>query len=236
MPDSFDRAAEILLLGILDRAFPAAVAEVGQKDGPIWRRPFGTLTYDAGASDTTNETVFDLASLTKVIATTTLAMRAVDEGLLTVADPVRNRLSEWRGADREGVTVRDLLAHCSGLPAYLPFFRDHAEQVGMEDRFFRSLDRIPVLHDAHRRQNRDEGNHDQQLDECEPAVAPESFQIRHAGTLPVLVFRSVQARPLGFRVDVVDIAAAPRGRVGLVGIGTKSPIGRVRERIDRNPS
>ena len=85
MREPFDRAAEILLHGILDRAFPAAVAEAGRKDGPIWRRPFGTLTYDAGAPDTTNETVFDLASLTKVIATTTLAMRAVDDGLLTVS-------------------------------------------------------------------------------------------------------------------------------------------------------
>ncbi len=132
MREPFDRAAEILLHGILDRAFPAAVAEVGRKDGPIWRRPFGTLTYDAGASDTTNETVFDLASLTKVIATTTLAMRAVDEGLLAVADPLRSRLSEWRGTDRESVTIRDLLAHCSGLPAYLPFFRDHAGRVEFE--------------------------------------------------------------------------------------------------------
>ena len=132
MREPFDRAAEILLHGILDRAFPAAVAEVGRKDGPIWRRAFGTLTYDSGAPDTANETVFDLASLTKVIATTTLAMRAVDDGLLTVGDPVRTSVPEWRGTDRESVTIRDLLAHCSGLPAYLPFFRDHAGRVEFE--------------------------------------------------------------------------------------------------------
>ena len=132
MPEPFDRAAEILLHGILDRAFPAAVAEVGRKDGPIWRRPFGALTYEPGSPDTTNETVFDLASLTKVIATTTLAMRAVDDGLLTVGDPVRRWLPEWRGADRETVTIRDLLAHASGLPAYLPFFRDHSGRIEFE--------------------------------------------------------------------------------------------------------
>src|SRR5262245_37052088 len=111
MREPFDRAAEILLHGILDRAFPAAVAEVGRNDGPIWRRAFGTLTYDAGSPNTTNETVFDLASLTKVLATTTLAMRAIDDELLTVGDLVRSRLSEWRGADRESITIRDLLAH-----------------------------------------------------------------------------------------------------------------------------
>src|SRR5262245_58688349 len=132
MREPFDRAAEILLHGILDRAFPAAVAEVGRKDGPIWRRSFGTLTFDDGSQDTTNEAVFDLASLTKVIATTTLAMRAVDDQLLTVSDPVCGWISEWRGADRETVTIGDLLAHCSGLPAYLPFFRDHSGRIEFE--------------------------------------------------------------------------------------------------------
>jgi CubicO group peptidase (beta-lactamase class C family) len=132
MREPFDRAAEILLHGILDRAFPSAVAEVGRKDGAIWRRAFGTLTYDPGSAETTNDTVFDLASLTKVIATTTLVMRAVDDGLLTVDDRVQDRLPEWRGIDREAVTVRDLLSHSSGLPAYLPFFRDHVGRVEFE--------------------------------------------------------------------------------------------------------
>jgi CubicO group peptidase (beta-lactamase class C family) len=132
MPESFDRAAEILLQGVLDRAFPAASVEVGRMEGPVWRRSFGALTYEPGAPETTNETVFDLASLTKVIATTTLAMRAVDGGVLTLEDPVRAWLPEWRGRDREAVTIRDLLAHASGLPAYLPFFRDHTGRVEFE--------------------------------------------------------------------------------------------------------
>jgi CubicO group peptidase (beta-lactamase class C family) len=132
MREPFDRAAEILLRGILDRAFPSAVAEVGRRDGAIWRRAFGTLTYDAGAPDTSNDTIFDLASLTKIIATTTLVMRAVDDGLLTVDDRVRDFLPEWRGIDREAVTLRDLLSHSSGLPAYLPFFRDHVGRVEFE--------------------------------------------------------------------------------------------------------
>src|SRR5262249_18427429 len=68
-----DRAAEILLHGILDRAFPAAAIEVGRTNGPVWQRAFGTLTYDPESPHVTIDTVFDLASLTKVIATTTLA-------------------------------------------------------------------------------------------------------------------------------------------------------------------
>jgi serine-type D-Ala-D-Ala carboxypeptidase len=132
MPEPFDRAAEVLLNGVLDRAFPAASVEVGRMGGPLWRRSFGTLTYESGALDTTDDTIFDLASLTKVIATTTLVMRAVDEGVLPLDASVSECLGEWRGQDRAGVTVRDLLAHSSGLPAYLPYFRDHTGRVEFE--------------------------------------------------------------------------------------------------------
>ncbi len=121
---AFERAAAVLRQGIAARAFPAAVAEVGRAEGPIWTAPFGRLTYDPDAAEVTSGTVFDLASLTKVVATATLAMRAVDEGRLTLETRVGECLRAWRGRDREGVTVRDLLAHASGLTAYLPFYRD----------------------------------------------------------------------------------------------------------------
>jgi CubicO group peptidase (beta-lactamase class C family) len=130
--DAFDAAAEIILEGVLQRAFPAASVEVGRLSGPIWRRAFGSLRYDPYAPDTTDDTVFDLASLTKVIATTTLVMRAVDTEALTLDDRVHAWLPAWRGTDREDVTIRDLLAHASGLPAYLPFFRDHTGRVEFE--------------------------------------------------------------------------------------------------------
>ena len=132
MPEPFESASEILLEGILDRAFPAAATEVGRSSGAIWRRAFGTLTYEPDSAEARHDTIFDLASLTKVIATTTLVMRAVDDGLLKLEDRIAARLAEWRGADREAVTVRDVLAHASGLPAYLPFFRDHTSRVEFE--------------------------------------------------------------------------------------------------------
>ncbi len=132
MPDAFEHAAEILLEGILDRAFPAASVEVGRKAGPLWQRAFGTLTYDPYSAETTGDTIFDLASLTKVISTATLVMRAIDAGRLDLDEPVRDRLREWRGADRFAVTIRDLLAHSSGLPSYLPFFRDHTGRAEFE--------------------------------------------------------------------------------------------------------
>jgi CubicO group peptidase (beta-lactamase class C family) len=128
----FASVQDLLAHGVRDRAFPAATIEVGHEGGVRWRKAVGAMTYDAGAQPTGESTVFDLASLTKVLATTPLVMNAVDLGLLDLDEPVSGRLNNWRGADRETVTVRDLLAHCSGLTAYLPFFRDYRGRVEFE--------------------------------------------------------------------------------------------------------
>ncbi len=130
--ETFAAAGTLIEQGVNNHAFAAACVEVGRGSGPLWRQAFGARTYDPYDHAITDQTIFDLASLTKVIATTTLAMRAVDDGVLALDEPVQRRLAEWRGADRERVTIRDLLAHASGLPAYLPFFRDHTGRVEFE--------------------------------------------------------------------------------------------------------
>jgi len=119
------RGRRLLESAISTHAFPGAVVEVGRHHDVLWREPFGSLTYLPDAPPVTDRTIYDLASLTKVIATASLVMRAVDSESLALGDRVASRLPEWRGTDREQVTIRDLLAHCSGLTAYLPFFRDH---------------------------------------------------------------------------------------------------------------
>ena len=125
-------AARLIERAIGDRAFPAAVLETGTSEGVVWRHAFGTLTYEEGAPATREDTIFDLASLTKVIATTTIAMRAVEDGRLALDDLVAARLPHWRGTDREDVTIADLLEHTSGLTAYLPFFHDHRGRAEFE--------------------------------------------------------------------------------------------------------
>jgi CubicO group peptidase (beta-lactamase class C family) len=128
----FAEAASLLSSGVAERAFPAASVDVGRHDGPLWQQAFGTLTCDQDSPAATIGTIFDLASLTKVIATTTLTMRLVDDGALGLDDRVARWLPEWRGIEREAVTIRDLLEHASGLPAYLPFFRDHTGRAEFE--------------------------------------------------------------------------------------------------------
>lgn len=122
---SFDAARQVLREAIGNRAVPAAVVEVGHARGAIWREAFGHLTYEPDAANATQATLFDLASLTKVLATTTIFMRLVDAGTVTLEDPVGRWLPEWRGNDRDHVTVRDLLAHCSGLSAHLPLYESY---------------------------------------------------------------------------------------------------------------
>jgi CubicO group peptidase (beta-lactamase class C family) len=128
----FGAAAALLERAIASHAFPAASVEVGRANGVVWREAFGRLTYAESSPRAAKDTIFDLASLTKVVATTTMVMHAVEAGTLALTDRVVDRLGEWRGLDREAVTIADLLQHASGLTAYLPFFRDHLGRVEFE--------------------------------------------------------------------------------------------------------
>lgn len=128
----FSGAARVLDDAIHAKAFPAAVVEVGEATRPLWRQAFGRLTFDERAPRTADDTIFDLASLTKVLATTALVMLHVERGSLGLDDTVGDHIHAWKGADRAGVTVRDLLAHCSGLPAYVPFFREYEGREAFE--------------------------------------------------------------------------------------------------------
>ena len=117
MSDLFARGRAVMKDAQLAGAFPAAVCEVGCAAGPVWAEAFGRLSYDDDATATTTETIFDLASLTKVMVTTSLVMALVRQGTLSVETRVADVVPGWRGADRAGITVGQLLDHSSGLPA-----------------------------------------------------------------------------------------------------------------------
>jgi CubicO group peptidase (beta-lactamase class C family) len=121
----FARAADVVQRGVEERAFPAAVVEVGTRGEVFWQHAFGRLDYEPESAPADTGTIFDLASLTKVIATTSLVMRLVERRRLELNDPIRKWIPEWRGKDRDDVTLRSLLTHSSGLTAWLPFYRDH---------------------------------------------------------------------------------------------------------------
>jgi len=130
---TFAAARAVIERAVEAQAFPAAVVEVGTPHQPLWREAFGRLSFDPGAPVTRDDTYFDLASLTKVLATTPLIARMTERGRISLDDPVSTHLPRWQ--DRHGsapVTIRDLLSHSSGLPAHRPLFRDYAGRVEFE--------------------------------------------------------------------------------------------------------
>jgi CubicO group peptidase (beta-lactamase class C family) len=114
----FDAVERVLQTALEARSYSAVTAEVGSSTGPRWRYAAGRVGFEADAAVVDHHTVFDLASITKVIATTTIALEQFARGALDLERPVRDLVRCWRGADRAAVTVRDLLEHCSGLPAH----------------------------------------------------------------------------------------------------------------------
>ena len=103
-------------------AAPGAVVAVSVK-GARFYHAAGRLGIDQPRPVAPN-TVYDLASLTKVIALTTLTMMAVDEDRISLDDPVTKYLPGFVGAHKEGVTIRHLLTHSSGLPAHRPLWQE----------------------------------------------------------------------------------------------------------------
>ncbi|MGE0043390.1 MAG: serine hydrolase domain-containing protein [Vicinamibacterales bacterium] len=115
-------AATLIDRALADGVASAATAEVGRSAGPVWTHAAGHLAATRGAPRAAADTVFDLASLTKVLATTAIARELAGAGRLDLDAPVASLIPGWSGADRRAVTVADLLAHASGLPAHRPYY------------------------------------------------------------------------------------------------------------------
>ncbi len=99
---------------IIDKIFPGAVILVGHKGTIAYHKAFGNYTYDKNSPRITTKTVFDIASLTKVIATTTLVMLLVDAQKISLEDSVSNYLPYFADGSR-AIRIKHLLTHTSGL-------------------------------------------------------------------------------------------------------------------------
>jgi CubicO group peptidase (beta-lactamase class C family) len=98
--------------------YPGAAVVVGRKGATVWQKGFGHLGWAADSPAVLpDQTIYDLASLTKVIGTTTAAMILFDEGKLVLDEKVTHYLPGFGGGEKDLVTVRELLEHRSGLPA-----------------------------------------------------------------------------------------------------------------------
>lgn len=107
----------VVLRGIGAGGFPGAAVIVARRGGIVWERGYGTLDWQSGVAVDAERTMYDLASLTKVAATTAAAMILVDRGKLRLDERVSHYLPAFSGGAKDQVTIRDLLTHRSGLPA-----------------------------------------------------------------------------------------------------------------------
>jgi CubicO group peptidase (beta-lactamase class C family) len=120
--DRLRAAEEILERHVAERTTPGAVGLAVRREGVVARWAVGRHTYEQDSTQVRADDLYDLASLTKVVVTTTLCMILEAAGNLDLDDAVAKWLPEFDGGSRQRVTVRHLLAHCSGLPAHIPFF------------------------------------------------------------------------------------------------------------------
>lgn len=121
----FARAFALIRDAIAQHAFPGAELAVTHKGALVASQGFGRFTYESDSPQVHPDTIFDLASLTKVVATTAAAMLLHERGKLDLDEPLAKTMPEfvsmapqYEQARRAAVAIRMLLAHSSGLPAY----------------------------------------------------------------------------------------------------------------------
>lgn len=138
----FVRAFAILRESITQAAFPGVALAITHHGALIASQGFGHFTYDPDSPEVHADTVFDLASVTKVAATTSMAMLLFERGQLNLDAHVVDLLPEFgQTAERGGVTIRMLLGHSSGLPAYVKLF----ETARTRDELVRAACTTPLV-------------------------------------------------------------------------------------------
>ncbi len=118
-----DTVRAILDAAVRDSAFPGGYAVVGRRAGVLTAHGAGALDW-APSPRPDERTIWDMASLTKVVALTSAMMQLVQAGRVDLDAPAQRYLPEWTGLHKERVTVRHLLTHSSGLPAWRPVYKE----------------------------------------------------------------------------------------------------------------
>ena len=145
-PDGrFSAVYRVLSEGIASHAFPGCAFGVLAGGDVVMQDALGHFTYEEGAPAVLPETVFDVASITKVVSTTSVAMLLYQRGLLDLETPLGDLLPGFvvgrpPGGHAHEVTLRHLLAHNSGLPGYVDFFRKAATPAAL----FRACLELPL--------------------------------------------------------------------------------------------
>lgn len=108
---------QVVARAIRAGGFPGASVVVGRRGATVWEKGFGDLTWSGKSAVVPSRSIYDLASLTKVVGTTTAIMILYDQDRIDLDDKVSKFIPEFSGGAKDDVTIHDLLEHRSGLPA-----------------------------------------------------------------------------------------------------------------------
>ena len=136
----FAPIAPLVEAAIVRHDLPGAVILVGRGDAVVYHHAFGRRAVRPVAEPMTEDTIFDLASLTKVVATTTGVMKLVEEGRIRLNDPVAQFVPDFGRYGKSGITIRHLLTHTSGLR---PDLELEVEFHGADEAIHRAIDEVP---------------------------------------------------------------------------------------------
>lgn len=109
------RIDPIVAESINNKELPGAVVLVGHNGQMVWRKAYGSRAVEPQRETMTPDTIFDLASLTKIVATATSIMILIERGQVRLADPVVKFIPEMKGGGRDAITIEQLLTHVSGF-------------------------------------------------------------------------------------------------------------------------
>jgi len=123
-----DNAKHLMEDAVSDGVFPGGVLLVSQNGNVLIHQAFGLGDLTTGTPVSTR-TIFDLASLTKPLATTLAVSKLIERALLSLDHTLSDVMAPCKGTEKAGISVRDLLYHSSGLPDYRPYFRELAKET-----------------------------------------------------------------------------------------------------------
>ncbi|MEQ8820198.1 MAG: serine hydrolase domain-containing protein [Sumerlaeia bacterium] len=116
--DAFSELDAVMESGIADGLYPGGVLVVGTPGEILWAQPYGRVSWEDDAATVTLDTIYDLASVSKVVGTATGAWLMLGEDELSLSDPVEEHIAGFGTEGKETVTIKELMTHTSGLKAY----------------------------------------------------------------------------------------------------------------------
>ncbi|MFM1894439.1 MAG: hypothetical protein RIQ90_1605 [Bacteroidota bacterium] len=122
---SFDGIDQLAIKGIKAGAYPSCQIVVAYQGAILYRKSFGTMTYDPESITITNNHLYDIASITKIASSTLAAMHLVHKGSLAINNSLKTYLPELTGGSPYGdINITEMMCHQAGLQAFIPFYKN----------------------------------------------------------------------------------------------------------------